>query len=212
MDFNSFNGSGQSSYGQTKISAPYVAVIALFILAFATIWMTWISLEVGMKIDKYGGSESETLDFTDIMDSDEEYSEYSSRYGYTESNNDMISRSDYDAINNSYKAMKYSGIAGYIMLAAAFVCLFVKRKAMLAASALATLAFAVSMISGINYCSKTESYINDLMKKYIGDIVKINLDFHISAGLIVALGASAAVTALGYMLMKNEGNDTPDYY
>jgi len=212
MDFSSYNGSGQSGYGQNKISAPYIAVIALFILAFATIWMTWISLEVGMKIDKYGGSESETLDFTDIMDSDEEYSEYSSRYGYTESNNDMISRSDYDAINNSYKAMKYSGIAGYIMLAAAFVCLFVKRKAMLAASALATLAFAVSMISGINYCSKTESYINDLMKKYIGDIVKIDLDFHISAGLIVALGASAAVTALGYMLMKNEGNDTPDYY
>ena len=212
MDFGSFRGSYQNSYGQNKISAPYVALIALFILAFAAIWMTWISVEVGMKIDTYGDSKSESVDFTDILDSDEEYSEYSSRYGYTESNNGMISKSDYDAINNSYKAMKYSGIAGYILLAFSFVCLFIKRKAMLGTSVLATLAFVVSLISGINYCSKTKSYINDLMKKYIGDIVKFDIDIHMSAGILVALGASAAVTVLGYMLMKNESTDTPDFY
>ena len=103
-------------------NAPYIAAIVLIILAFSSIWMTWINI----KVKVYGSSYEETVDFTDILETDEEYTGYSNKLDdYSSGMSEVISESKYDDILNSYHAMKYAGIAGYILLLLTAVCTFV---------------------------------------------------------------------------------------
>ncbi len=192
-----------------QYNALFIAILAIIILSFSSIWMTW--LNIGAKA--YGDNVNETLDFTEIVKTDEEYTKYNEKM--ENSNIDTskyISKSDYDAILNSYHAMKYAGIIGFVLLGITGVCVFISRKAMTIASLLATLAFAVSMISGMIYCSKTEEYMRDLTRKLLEGLISINYEFKIGIGFIIPLAAAFVVTVLGFYIGKKEKSQSYDMY
>ena len=188
-------------------NAPYIAAIVLIILAFSSIWMTWINI----KVKVYGSSYEETVDFTDILETDEEYTGYSNKLDdYSSGMSEVISESKYDDILNSYHAMKYAGIAGYILLLLTAVCTFINKKAMTVASILSTLAFAVSTTGGILYCSKTKSFMEDFTKEFIGGTIPIDYEFHINIGIIIPLAASLIITIIGFKIKNND--EISEYY
>lgn len=132
---------------------PLLAALIIIIISFSSIWVTWMKIEA----KAYGNSVDETLDFTDIMDADEEFTQYSDKLENSGmDSSELISKSEYDAMKNSFYTMKYAGLVGYILLGIAGVCLFISRKAMTAASLLSAVAFIVSIIGALQYCSKTE--------------------------------------------------------
>ena len=179
----------------SKFSVPVIAMILVFVLGFASIWMTWINI----KVSVYGQKTKETIDFTEIMEKDEDFEGYTGKLSYYELEDSIVSKSDYDEILNYYHVMKYAGIIGYILFGVALVSLFVNKKIMTITSLLASLSFLTSMIGGILYCSKTVSYMDDLMKAILGDLIKVDFDVNISIGAIVPFAAAVAVTVIGFV-------------
>ena len=180
---------------QSRITVPVVAAILIFIIAFSSIGMTWLTLEAKV----YGQSSKQTLDFTEIMEKDEDFTGYSNKINsFSKGSSGGISESDYDAILNSYHTMKYAGLVGYILLGIAFITTFLNRKAMTVISLLAAAAFAVAMIGGIIYCSKTMEFMDDITKLLVGDTIPIKYNIHINIGIIAPLVSAIAVTAIGF--------------
>jgi len=194
---------------ESQNNALFIAILAIIIFAFSSIWMTW--LDIGASA--YGSKNSETMDFTEIMNTDEEYTRYHDKMeNYNLDTSKYISKSEYDAILNSYHVLKYAAVIGYVLLGMAGVCVFVSRKAMTVAALLATLSFGASMIGGMVYCSKTEKFMQDLTRKMLEGMISIKYEFKTGIGVIIPLAAACAVTVIGFLIGRNEKSQSYDMY
>lgn len=192
-----------------QTNAPFIAAAFLIVIAFASIWMPWMNI----KVSVYGSSIEETVDFTDILETDEEYTGYSTKLDdYNSGMSDIISKKDYDDILNTYHTMKYAGIAGYILLLLTAVCAVINKKAMTAASILASLAFAAAMVGDILYCSKTQSFMEDLSNELVGSLLSIDYEFTISYGNVLPLAASIILAVISFNILKQDASQDDLYY
>lgn len=186
-------------YGNQE-NTPFIAAIVFIILAFTTIWLPWLNVKATVACS----SKEETLDFTDLMKADEDYTKYGKRLdSYGSGLSQIASEKEYDTIRNSYNVMRYSALAGFVLLACTLVFVFINKKAMTIASLLSTLAFAASSISGLIYCSKTTDFMKDFIKKTIGSFLSIKYEISITYGLCIPVLASLAVTIIGFTI-KNK--------
>lgn len=187
-------------YG-SQVNMPLLAALIIIIISFSSLWVTWLKIEA----KAYGNSVDETLDFTDIMDADEEFTQYSDKLENSGmDSSELISKSEYDTMKNSFYTMKYAGLVGYILLGIAGVCLFISRKAMTAASLLSAVAFIVSIIGALQYCSKTEKYMDDFSRKVLQGLITIRYDLSIDKGIIIPLICAIAVTVIGFMAGRKQ--------
>lgn len=200
-------------YGNQE-NAPYIAVIVFIILAFSTIWLPWLNLKATVACT----SAKETLDYTELMQADEDYTKYGRRLdSYGSGLSQLASEKEYDTIRNSYNVMRYSGLAGFVLLACTLVFVFINKKAMTIASLLSTLAFAASSISGLIYCSKTTDFMNDFIKKTIGSFISIKYEISITYGLFIPVLASLVITMIGFTIkskpkVQEQTYDADFYY
>ncbi|MBQ9894808.1 MAG: hypothetical protein IJM38_05410 [Ruminococcus sp.] len=200
-------------YGNQE-NAPYIAVIVFIILAFSTIWLPWLNLKATVACT----SAKETLDYTELMQADEDYTKYGRRLdSYGSGLSQLASEKEYDTIRNSYNVMRYSALAGFVLLACTLVFVFINKKAMTIASLLSTLAFAASSISGLIYCSKTTDFMNDFIKKTIGSFISIKYEISITYGLFIPVLASLVITMIGFTIkskpkVQEQTYDADFYY
>lgn len=177
-------------YSQQNMVIPVSALIAaaFIVLAILTIWLNWLTVEVSYS----GASSGKDFNFTDIMDIDEEYVDYSGKLdGYSPGSSSVIPESRYDEISDAFYAMKYCALAGYIVLGVAAVSLFVSRKFGAVLAAISMLLFIAALIFNILYCTRTMDIMDDIYRVMFSSRYNIDCDIKPGLGCILALAASA---------------------
>ena len=150
------------------------------LLSFVGIFTPWMTFKEGNKSEsnKYSEIYDYEKDLRDMKDQvTEEY------------------KSDFNKIQNNCSAMKWAGLAGFILCGAAIVCAFAYKEHLIKVIAAAFICFLIALIADVKFCSHFEKIWDKSNSGYFqADDFNASPDF----GVYLPLGCTLAAAICVY--------------
>ena len=190
-------GYGRGSSPLARLNLFHWIAMALLLLTFIGMFTPWLGVKYSYNVKANGRSQSDTerdnSSFFDLFDDDDDDSTTLMGKDYSK---------EIDKLETRKNLMKWFGLAGFIVAAAAIGLAFVNPKLLLCISAVSAACFTVAFIATILEASLLNDTIEDafdlLKKQYSGSGIDFGTSIKCSPhfGVIFAFICSVAATVM----------------